>query len=91
MCTSAPPGRTVGGGYSVKDNGIGIAPQYQKQVFGIFKRLDAKGGKYSGQRDRLGDLPEDGRSAMGGRIWIESELGQGATFHFTVPAIRGGT
>lgn len=69
--------------FSVRDNGIGIDPQYAEKVFGIFKCLD----------------PRDRRSGSGmglaicrkivsrhrGRIWVESMLGQGATFFFTLP------
>ncbi len=71
--------------FSVQDNGIGVAPEHQVQVFGIFKRLHGNGGKYSGTGIGLA-ICEKIVDRYRGRIWMESELGQGSTFHFTLPA-----
>jgi signal transduction histidine kinase len=66
--------------FFVKDNGIGIAPEYHKKVFGLFDKLDAKS---EGTGIGLA-LVKRIIEVHGGTIWVESELGKGATFFFTL-------
>ena len=75
--------------FAVRDNGIGIDPQYRDLVFGVFKRLHVTGEKYEGSGIGLA-ICRTIVDNYGGRIWVESEEGQGAKFHFTVPRIEKG-
>jgi len=69
--------------FSVTDNGIGIEPQYAEKVFGIFKCLQPR-DRSSGSGMGLA-ICRKIVSRHDGRIWVESELGKGATFYFTLP------
>jgi PAS domain S-box-containing protein len=69
--------------FTVRDNGIGIEPQYAEKIFGIFKCLQPR-DRNSGSGMGLA-ICRKIVSRHAGRIWVESALGKGAAFHFTLP------
>lgn len=72
--------------FFIQDNGIGIAAEYKEQIFGMFKRLHTA-AEYSGSGMGLA-ICQRIVEGSGGRIWVESELGSGSIFYFTLPAAK---
>ncbi|MFN2109074.1 MAG: sensor histidine kinase, partial [Anaerolineae bacterium] len=70
--------------FYVRDNGIGIDPQYHDKVFGLFEKLDPKSEGTGIGLALVKRIVE----THGGRIWMESEVGVGSTFCFTLADIR---
>ena len=81
-CNEDANGKTV---FFVRDNGMGIAPQHHERIFGLFNKLDPNGEGTGVGLALVKRIVE----FHGGKIWVESELGKGSTFFFTLPSPRG--
>jgi signal transduction histidine kinase len=69
--------------FIVRDNGIGIDARHYEEIFSIFKRLDTS-GKYEGTGAGL-SIVKSIIDDHGGKVWVESEIGNGSEFHFMIP------
>jgi signal transduction histidine kinase len=67
----------------IRDNGIGIAPEYHARIFNVFERLESR--RYKGTGIGL-SIVRKGIERLGGRVGVESKLGEGACFWFELPA-----
>lgn len=70
--------------FYVKDTGIGIAPEFHSSIFERFRQVDeTRIRKYGGNGLGL-SISKNLVKVLGGKIWVESEVGKGSTFYFTI-------
>jgi signal transduction histidine kinase len=69
---------------SIRDHGLGIAPEFKERLFSRYERYEKAGNKILGTGLGLA-ITRQIIEMSGGKIWVESELGEGSDFHFTLP------
>jgi signal transduction histidine kinase len=83
--------RTEKNVFYVRDNGVGIEPEFHREIFRIFKRLQgASDGEETGTGVGLTFVKKI-VERHGGKVWLDSELGKGTVFYFTLNCARIGT
>jgi signal transduction histidine kinase len=71
--------------FTISDNGLGISPEYKEDIFKLFRRLHGQERPGTG----LGlAICKRIMERLAGHIWVESELGKGSVFHFTIPGSK---
>lgn len=68
--------------FFVRDNGVGIEPQHHERIFGLFNKLDSRSEGTGIGLSLVKRIVE----VHGGQVWVESEIGKGATFRFSLPS-----
>jgi signal transduction histidine kinase len=71
--------------FHVKDTGIGIPPYYHAKIFDRFRQVEASYTRKFGGNGLGLAISKNLIELMGGKIWVESEVGKGSTFYFTLP------
>jgi signal transduction histidine kinase len=77
--------------FTVSDTGIGIPKADQPRIFERFYRVDAARSREVGGTGLGLAIAKHLVEVHGGRLWVDSEIGQGSQFHFSVPEFEGGS